>query len=90
MGCTQGVPPPAGRCIRPTFAQVYNPMGTVATIMKGFKPKTSGKKPKIVFLRLLLKFGYFWVNTKVSPHPLQGAFAGFLHRFATVWAQWPP
>ena len=38
--------------------------------------------------RLIEIFYYFWVATKVSPHPLKGVFAAVLHKFATLWAQW--
>ena len=31
-------------------------------------------------------FGHFWNATKLSAHPLEGAFAALLHKFATLWA----
>ena len=37
LGCNQGVSQPPERCICSSFAQVCNPVGTVATIMKIFK-----------------------------------------------------
>ena len=41
LGCNQGVPPPPERCICSSFAQLCNPVGTVATIMKIFQSKIS-------------------------------------------------
>ena len=43
-GCNQGIPPSPEMCICSTFAQVCNPVGTVATVMRIFKCEISSQQ----------------------------------------------
>ena len=69
LGCNQGVSPPPGKCICSTFAQVCNPVGTVATIMRNLNPKPAAKNLNTLsefFFKVTLLLGW---NQGVLPTP---------------------